>query len=80
MNLKIRLAEEKEWDREIIKWLKSIPSGYRATVIKKTLYAAIRNLHKEYELSSPKTEEGGLSRENQLEEELNKKIDAFLKF
>lgn len=41
MVIKILLSKKKEWDVEIMKWLATVPAGYRSTEMKRRLYLSI---------------------------------------
>ncbi len=74
MEIRLRLSNRnnKKWDREIIKWLKGIPLGYRTTVIKQILYNCISNQHS--------MDTGIKNQPSKADEDLDKGIKNILNF
>jgi hypothetical protein len=77
MLIKFRLSERKEWDREIIKWLKEVPRGYRPAFIKQKLYEALNN--ENVPNSIPRSDQSSAS-EQKYDLDVDKKIEKLLNF
>jgi len=71
MEIRVRLKST-SWDKEIIRWLKSIPKGHRTTMVK---YALIRFIQGETEAkANPKAKTDTAP---SIPSDLLKKLDRF---